>query len=29
MSSAFLAFRKFDKYRQMWYTKALRAYHKR
>ena len=25
MSSAFLAFRKFDKYRQMWYTKALRA----
>ena len=26
MSSAFLAFRKFDKPRQMWYTKALRAY---
>ena len=26
MSSAFLAFRKFDKHQQMWYTKALRAY---
>ena len=26
MSSGFLAFRKFDKPRQMWYTKALRAY---
>ena len=26
MSSAFLTFRKFDKPRQMWYTKALRAY---
>ena len=26
MSSAFLAFRKLDKPRQMWYTKALRAY---
>ena len=26
MSSAFLAFRRFDKPRQMWYTKALRAY---
>ena len=25
MSSAFLTFRKFDKPRQMWYTKALRA----
>ena len=29
MSSAFLAFRKFDKPRQMWYTGILRAYHKR
>ena len=26
MSSAFLTFRRFDKPRQMWYTKALRAY---
>ena len=26
MSSGFLAFRKFDKPRQMWYTGTLRAY---